>query len=165
MSKKGIKSVLNIGSAVSNAAKKLKNKRNEKGNATNYFTPLSSNQKKAPSETQQKSKNQKINTIIGTTAATSAIAIPVTVALMNKDKGLARKADQAYANDANTFTFKSKKYKTPSKTTLNKIPKVVLRPKKVKKVEQKTKDKKKFFTGAGGKKSKVEAVFVKGNKT
>ena len=165
MSKKGIKSILNIGSAVSNAAKKLKNKRNEKGNATNYFTPLSSNQKKPPTKDQQIVKNQKINTIIGTTAATSAIAIPVTVALMNKDKGLARKADQAYANDANTFTFKSKKYKTPSKTTLNKIPTVVLRPKKAKKVEQKTKNKKQYYTGPGGKKSRVEAVFVKGNKT
>ena len=42
--------------------KSITNKRDEKGNARNYFTPLSPNQKKPPTKKQQIVKNQKINT-------------------------------------------------------------------------------------------------------
>ena len=101
--------------------KSITNKRNAKGNATNYFTPLSPNQKKPPTKKQQIVKNQKINTVVGTATATAAIAIPVTASLMKEDKKLENKANTAYSNDANTFTFNKKKYKTPTKAVLNKV--------------------------------------------
>ena len=119
--KSALGGVLNVGSTITKAlaaakkkakeaADKVKNlnkQRNAKGNATNYFTPLS--------------KNQKINTVVGTAIATSAIAIPVTASLMKEDKKLENKANTAYSNDANTFTFNKKKYKTPTKAVLNKV--------------------------------------------
>jgi len=133
--KSALGGVLNVGSTITKAlaaakkkakeaADKVKNlnkQRNAKGNATNYFTPLSKNQKKPPTKDQQIVKNQKINTVVGTAIATSAIAIPVTASLMKEDKKLENKANTAYSNDANTFTFNKKKYKTPTKAVLNKV--------------------------------------------
>ena len=55
--------------------------------------------------------------IIGTTV----VAVPLTAALMSKDKKLENKANTAYSNDANTFTFNKKKYETPTKAVLNKV--------------------------------------------
>jgi hypothetical protein len=131
----GLGGVLNVSSTIAKAlaaakkkakeaADKVKNlnkQRNAKGNATNYFTPLSRNQNKPPTKDQQIVKNQKINTVVGTSIATAAIAIPVTASLMKKDKKLENKANTAYSNDANTFTFNKKKYKTPTKAVLNKV--------------------------------------------
>ena len=98
--------------------KSITNKRNAKGNATNYFTPLSPNQKKPPTKDQQIVKNQKINTRIQDIAIGTALVATVTA--MSKDKKLENKANTAYSNDANTFTFNKKKYKTPTKAVLNK---------------------------------------------
>ena len=99
--------------------KTITNKRNAKGNATNYFTPLSPNQKKPPTKDQQIVKNQKINTRIQDIAIGTALVATVTA--MSKDKKLENKANTAYSNDANTFTFNKKKYKTPTKAVLNKV--------------------------------------------
>ena len=157
--RKKLDGVLNVGDTITkalaaakkkakDAADKVKNlnkQRNAKGNATNYFTPLSRNQNKPPTKDQQIVKNQKINTVVGTAAATAAIAIPVTASLMKKDKKLENKANTAYSNDANTFTFNKKKYKTPTKAVLNKVasPKKESTPPEPPKSRPKVEDKKK----------------------
>ena len=99
--------------------KLITNKRDEKGNARNYFTPLSPNQKKPPTKKQQIVKNQKINTRLQDIAIGTGIVLTATA--MSKDKKLENKANSAYSNDANTFTFNKKKYKTPTKAVLNKV--------------------------------------------
>jgi len=157
--RKKLDGVLNVGDTITkalaaakkkakDAADKVKNlnkQRNAKGNATNYFTTLSRNQNKPPTKDQQIVKNQKINTVVGTAAATAAIAIPVTASLMKKDKKLENKANTAYSNDANTFTFNKKKYKTPTKAVLNKVasPKKESTPPEPPKSRPKVEDKKK----------------------
>tara|TARA_R110000744_G_scaffold110131_1_gene207788 strand:+ start:78 stop:575 length:498 start_codon:yes stop_codon:yes gene_type:complete len=99
--------------------KSITNKRDEKGNARNYFTPLSPNQKKPPTKKQQIVKNQKINTRLQDIAIGTGIVLTATA--MSKDKKLENKANSAYSNDANTFTFNKKTYKTPTKAVLNKV--------------------------------------------
>ena len=79
----------------------------------NYFTPLSPNQKKPPTKKQQIVKNQKINTRLQDIAIGTGIVLTATA--MSKDKKLENKANSAYSNDANTFTFNTKNYKTPTK--------------------------------------------------
>ena len=129
----GLGGVLNVSSTIAKAlaaakkkakeaADKVKNlnkQRNAKGNATNYFTPLSRNQNKPPTKKQQIVKNQKINTRLQDIAIGTGIVLTATA--MSKDKKLENKANSAYSNDANTFTFNKKKYKTPTKAVLNKV--------------------------------------------
>ena len=138
--------------------KSITNKRNAKGNATNYFTPLSPNQKKPPTKKQQIVKNQKINTVVGTATATAAIAIPVTASLMKEDKKLENKANTAYSNDANTFTFNKKKYKTPTKAVLNKVSSKPPVPKARPKVDKKNTPTKKQLMMKEGKTKKDSNV-------
>ena len=138
--------------------KSITNKRNAKGNATNYFTPLSPNQKKPPTKKQQIVKNQKINTVVGTATATAAIAIPVTASLMKEDKKLENKANTAYSNDANTFTFNKKKYKTPTKAVLNKVSSKPPVPKARPKVDKKDTPTKKQLMMKEGKTKKDSNV-------
>ena len=170
--KSALGGVLNVGSTITKAlaaakkkakeaADKVKNlnkQRNAKGNATNYFTPLSKNQKKPPTKDQQIVKNQKINTVVGTAIATSAIAIPVTASLMKEDKKLENKANTAYSNDANTFTFNKKKYKTPTKAVLNKVSSKPPVPKARPKVDKKDTSTKKQLMMKEGKTKKDSNV-------
>ena len=144
--------------AASKYKKSITNKRDEKGNARNYFTPLSPNQKKPPTKKQQIVKNQKINTVVGTAAATASIAIPVTASLMKKDKKLENKANSAYSNDANTFTFNKKKYKTPTKAVLNKVSSKPPVPKARPKVDKKNTPTKKQLMMKEGKTKKDSNV-------
>ena len=100
-------------------AKKITNQRNAKGNATNYVTKTSPNQDKVPVDKQQRFKNAIINTRLQDIAIGTGIVLTATA--MSKDKKLENKANSAYSNDANTFTFNKKKYKTPTKAVLNKV--------------------------------------------
>ena len=131
--KKGLGGVLNVGNTIAKAlaaakkkakeaADKVKNlnkQRNAKGNATNYVTKTSPNQDKVPVDKQQRFKNAIINTRLTDIAAGGVILATATA--MSKDKKLEKKANTAYSNDANTFTFNKKKYKTPTKAVLNKV--------------------------------------------
>tara|TARA_R100001369_G_scaffold25074_1_gene45925 strand:+ start:60 stop:557 length:498 start_codon:yes stop_codon:yes gene_type:complete len=136
--------------------KTITNKRNAKGNATNYFTPLSPNQKKPPTKDQQIVKNQKINTRIQDIAIGTALVATVTA--MSKDKKLENKANTAYSNDANTFTFNKKKYKTPTKAVLNKVSSKPPVPKARPKVDKKETPTKKQLMMKEGKTKKDSNV-------
>jgi len=129
----GLGGVLNVSSTIAKAlaaakkkakeaADKVKNlnkQRNAKGNATNYITKTSPNQDKVPVDKQQRFKNAIINTRLQDIAIGTALVATATA--MSKDKKLEKKANTAYSNDANTFTFNKKKYKTPTKAVLNKV--------------------------------------------
>ena len=137
-------------------AKKITNQRNIKGNATNYFTPLSPNQKKPPTKKQQIVKNQKINTRLQDIAIGTGIVLTATA--MSKDKKLENKANSAYSNDANTFTFNKKKYKTPTKAVLNKVSSKPPVPKARPKVNKKNTPTKKQLMMKEGKTNKDSNV-------
>jgi len=131
--KSALGGVLNVGSTITKAlaaakkkakeaADKVKNlnkQRNAKGNATNYYTKTSPNQDKVPVDKQQRFKNAIINTRLKDIAIGTGIVLTATA--MSKDKKLENKANTAYSNDANTFTFNKKKYETPTKAVLNKV--------------------------------------------
>jgi hypothetical protein len=131
--RKKLDGVLNVGDTITkalaaakkkakDAADKVKNlnkQRNAKGNATNYFTDTSPNQDKVPVDKQQRFKNAIINTRLKDIAVGGVVL--ATAAAMSKDKKLEKKANTAYSNDANTFTFNKKEYKTPTKAVLNKV--------------------------------------------
>ena len=114
-----LKKVAELAKKAKDAAKAVANKRNAKGNATNYLTKTSPNQDKVPVDKQQRFKNAIINTRLTDIAAGGVILATATA--MSKDKKLEKKANTAYSNDANTFTFNKKKYKTPTKAVLNKV--------------------------------------------
>tara|TARA_R110002124_G_scaffold189377_2_gene356661 strand:+ start:65 stop:562 length:498 start_codon:yes stop_codon:yes gene_type:complete len=136
--------------------KLITNKRDEKGNARNYFTPLSPNQKKPPTKKQQIVKNQKINTRLQDIAIGTGIVLTATA--MSKDKKLENKANSAYSNDANTFTFNKKKYKTPTKAVLNKVSSKPPVPKARPKVDKKNTPTKKQLMMKEGKTKKDSNV-------
>ena len=142
--------------AASKYKKSITNKRDEKGNARNYFTPLSPNQKKPPTKKQQIVKNQKINTRLQDIAIGTGIVLTATA--MSKDKKLENKANSAYSNDANTFTFNKKKYKTPTKAVLNKVSSKPPVPKARPKVDKKNTPTKKQLMMKEGKTKKDSNV-------
>ena len=172
----GLGGVLNVGNTIAKAlaaakkkakeaADKVKNlnkQRNAKGNATNYFTKTSPNQDKVPVDKQQRFKNAIINTRLTDIAAGGVIL--ATAIAMSKDKKLEKKANTAYSNDANTFTFNKKKYKTPTKAVLNNVapPKKKSKPpeppKSRPKVTKKVEDKKKQLMMKEGKTKKDSNV-------
>jgi hypothetical protein len=114
-----LKKVAELAKKAKDAAKAVANKRNAKGNATNYLTKTSPNQDKVPVDKQQRFKNAIINTRLKDIAVGGVVL--ATAAAMSKDKKLEKKANTAYSNDANTFTFNKKEYKTPTKAVLNKV--------------------------------------------
>ena len=96
-----------------------KKKVDAKNNTVSILRSESPNQTKT-SDIIKKTRRYRVGraqAIVGTTA----IAVPLTAAIMSEDKKLEKKANTAYSNDANTFTFNKKKYKTPTKAVLNKV--------------------------------------------
>ena len=96
-----------------------KKKVDAKNNTVSILRSESENQEKT-SPLIKKTRRYRVGraqAIVGTTA----IAVPLTAAIMSEDKKLENKANTAYSNDANTFTFNKKKYKTPTKAVLNKV--------------------------------------------
>ena len=168
--KKGLGGVLNVGNTIAkalaaakkkakDAADKVKNlnkQRNAKGNATNYFTKTSPNQDKVPVDKQQRFKNAIINTRLQDIAIGTGIVLTATA--MSKDKKLENKANSAYSNDANTFTFNKKKYKTPTKAVLNKVSSKPPVPKARPKVDKKNTPTKKQLMMKEGKTKKDSNV-------
>ena len=137
-------------------AKKLTNKRNEKGNSKSYFTPLSKNQKKPPTKDQQVVTNKVINTRLQDVAIVAG-GLALTKAMMKDDPKIVGTAANAKDKGNKTFTYKGKKYKTP--TSVPPMPKP--RPKK-----SKVKNKKKMYMKEGKTKkdSKVEFAVGKAKK-
>jgi hypothetical protein len=105
--------------------KSLTNKRNEKGNSKSYFTPLSKNQKKPPTKDQQVVKNKVINTRLQDVAIVAG-GLVLTKAMMKDDPKIIGTASNAKEKGNKTFTYKGKKFKTP--TSVPPMPKP--RPKK-----------------------------------
>ena len=136
--------------------KLITNKKDAKGNARNYFTKTSPNQDKVPVDKQQRFKNAIINTRLQDIAIGTALVATVTA--MSKDKKLENKANTAYSNDANTFTFNKKKYKTPSKAVLNKVSSKPPVPKARPKVDKKNTPTKKQLMMKEGKTKKDSNV-------
>ena len=120
-----------------------KKKVDAKNNTVSILRSESPNQTKT-SDIIKKTRRYRVGraqAIVGTTA----IAVPLTAAIMSEDKKLEKKANTAYSNDANTFTFNKKKYKTPTKAVLNKVasPKKESTPPEPPKSRPKVEDKKK----------------------
>ena len=136
--------------------KLITNKKDAKGNARNYFTKTSPNQDKVPVDKQQRFKNAIINTRLQDIAIGTALVATVTA--MSKDKKLENKANTAYSNDANTFTFNKKTYKTPSKAVLNKVSSKPPVPKARPKVDKKNTPTKKQLMMKEGKTTKDSNV-------
>ena len=136
--------------------KSITNKKDAKGNARNYFTKTSPNQDKVPVDKQQRFKNAIINTRLQDIAIGTGIVLTATA--MSKDKKLENKANTAYSNDANTFTFNKKKYKTPSKAVLNKVSSKPPVPKARPKVDKKNTPPKKQLMMKEGKTKKDSNV-------
>ena len=136
--------------------KLITNKKDAKGNARNYFTKTSPNQDKVPVDKQQRFKNAIINTRLQDIAIGTALVATVTA--MSKDKKLENKANTAYSNDANTFTFNKKTYKTPSKAVLNKVSSKPPVPKARPKVDKKNTPTKKQLMMKEGKTKKDSNV-------
>ena len=136
--RKKLDGVLNVGDTIAKALAAAKKKAKEakeaakqkikdatkkkvdaKNNTVSILRSESPNQTKT-SDIIKKTRRYRVGraqAIVGTTA----IAVPLTAAIMSEDKKLEKKANTAYSNDANTFTFNKKKYKTPTKAVLNKV--------------------------------------------
>ena len=117
-----LKKVSELAKKAKDAAKAVANKRNAKGNATNYVTPLSKNQKKPPTKDQQVVKNKVINTALATTAVVAPTAVGLTIAMMKDDPKIIGTASKAKDAGKPTFKYKGDEYKTPK--TIPSVPKM-----------------------------------------
>lgn len=153
---KATKKVKELALKMKDKAKKLRNQKNEKGNSKSYFTPLSKNQKKPPTKDQQVVKNKVINTRLQDAAIVTG-GLLLTKAIMKDDPKIVGTATNAKDKGNKTFTYKGKKYKTP--TSVPPMPKP--RPKKTK-----VENKKKMYMKEGKTKkdSKVEFAVGKAKK-
>ena len=133
-----------------------KKKVDAKNNTVSILRSESPNQTKT-SDIIKKTRRYRVGraqAIVGTTA----IAVPLTAAIMSEDKKLEKKANTAYSNDANTFTFNKKKYKTPTKAVLNKVSSKPPVPKARPKVDKKNTPTKKQLMMKEGKTKKDSNV-------